>query len=471
MLDRSTGRSFCLISMRALRAFLLCSALMINLQAAADQAPVFLGGAANFSVLAGSTVTSTGATRVTGDLGVSPGTAVTGFPPGTVHGTIHAGDPAAAQAIADLTVAYEDAAARPAGPVAVAGNIGGRTLTPGVYTSTSSLAISSGDLTLDALGNGNAVFIFQMASTLTTAEGRQVILAGGAQASNIFWQVGTSATLGTNSVFKGTIMADQSVTLNTGATLDGRAMARIAGVSLQANVITRPAGGIIVGATLAGSMAQLASGGGWDTTITLANAGTSPAQVQLNFFDNDGNPLSLPLTLVQTSNDTANATSVNQTIAPGATLVIVTQGNSGVTQVGSAQLTTDGNVGGFAIFHSQFTDQECVVPFETRTASAYVLAFDNTNGAETGLALANVSNQAARVPVILRDDSGVILGTAFINLAGRGHTSFMLADSYAVVANRRGSVEFRTPAGTQISSIGIRAKKGGSLTTIPVLVK
>ncbi len=471
MFDRCDSELSSLVSHKGLRALLLGAMFVVRLTAAADQAPVFLGAAANFSVLGGSTVTSTGATQVTGDLGVSPGTAVTGFPPGTVHGTIHAGDPAAAQAIADLTVAFDDAAGRPSGPVSVAGNIGGRTLTPGVYTSTSSLEISSGDLTLDAQGNASAVFIFQMASTLTTTAGRQVILAGGAQASNIFWQVGSSATLGTNSVFKGTIMADQAVTLNTGATLDGRALARIAAVTLQANVITRPAGGIVIGATLAGSMAQIASGGGWDTTITLANAGTTAAQVQLNFFDNDGNPLSLPLTFVQTSTDTAPASSINQSIAAGATLVVVTQGHNSLTQVGSAQLTTDGNVGGFAIFHSKFTDQECVVALETRNASAYVLAFDNTSGAETGLAIANVSNQAAAVPVILRNDAGVILGTSTINLAGLGHTSFMLADNYPIVADKRGSVEFRTPAGTQISAVGIRATTAGALTTIPVLVK
>jgi hypothetical protein len=465
------ANTFCPIAVRTLRALLLCAVFTLSLMAAADQAPVFLGAAANFSVLAGSTVTSTGATQVTGDLGVSPGTAVTGFPPGNVHGTIHAGDPAAAQAIADLTTAFDDAAGRPAGPVIVAGNLGGRTLTPGVYASTSSLAISSGDLTLDALGNASAVFIFQMASTLTTTTGRQVILAGGAQAANIFWQVGSSATLGAGSVFKGTIMADQSVALDTGATLDGRALARIAGVTLQANVITKPAGGIIIGATLAGSMAQLASGGGWDTTITLANAGTSSAQVQLSFFDNVGNPLPLPLTFVQTGDTSAASSTVNRTIAAGATLVILTQGENSVTQVGWAQLTTDGNVGGFAIFHSKYTDQECVVPLETRNASAYVLAFDNTNGAETGLALANASNQAASVPVILRNDAGVIVGTATINLAGLGHTSFMLGDNFTVVAGKRGSVEFRTPAGTQISAIGIRATKASALTTIPVLVK
>jgi uncharacterized protein (TIGR03437 family) len=139
-----------------------------------------------------------------------------------------------------LTTAFNDAAGRTVGPVTVAGNLGGQTLAPGLYKSISSLAISSGNLTLDAQGDANAVFIFQMASTLTTTAGLQVILAGGAQAANIFWQVGSSATLGTNSIFKGTIMADQSITLTTGATLDGRALARIGGVSLQANAVTKP---------------------------------------------------------------------------------------------------------------------------------------------------------------------------------------------------------------------------------------
>jgi hypothetical protein len=133
-----------------------------------------------------------------------------------------------------------DAAGRTLCPVTVAGNLGGQTLTPGLYKSTSSLEITSGDLTLDAQGDGDAVFIFQMASTLTTTAGRQVVLSGSAKATNIFWQVGTSATIGSTSAFQGTIMADQAITLNTGATLTGRVLARIAAVSLDSNIIVEP---------------------------------------------------------------------------------------------------------------------------------------------------------------------------------------------------------------------------------------
>ena len=207
---------------------------------ACSQAFVALGSASGLAILAGSTVTSTGATSVTGDLGVSPGTAVTGFPPGILVGAQHTGDPTSAQALGDLTTAYNDAAGRTLCPISVAGNLGGQTLVPGLYKSTSSLEISSGDLTLDAQGDSDAVFIFQMASTLTTTTGRQVVLSGGARARNVFWQVGSSATLGTASVVKGTIMADQAITLGTGATLNGRALARIAGVSLDANAIAMP---------------------------------------------------------------------------------------------------------------------------------------------------------------------------------------------------------------------------------------
>ena len=204
------------------------------------QATVPMAGASTLAVLAGSNVTNTGSTTVTGDLGLSPGTSVGGFPPGVLNGTLHINDAIATQAKSDLTTAYNDAAGRTCTDiVTLSGNIGGLTLTPGLYKSTSSLALSSGDLTFDAKGNANAVFIIQIASTLTTTSGRKVILAGGALASNIFWQVGSSATFGTTSVFKGTVMAMQSITFDTGATLDGRALARTGAVVMADNTITK----------------------------------------------------------------------------------------------------------------------------------------------------------------------------------------------------------------------------------------
>jgi hypothetical protein len=204
------------------------------------QVPVPLASARSYAVLASSTITSTGATHLTGDLGISPGTSLTGFPPGTITGTKNVTVPGAPGAEANLTLAYDNAAGRTNCPVTIAGNIGGQTLTPGLYKSTSSLAISSGDLTLSGGGNPNGVFIFQVASAFTTTSGRQVILSNGAQAGNVFWQIGSSATLGTTSVMVGTVMAHDSVSMLTGSVLTGRAMAETGEVSLADSTITVP---------------------------------------------------------------------------------------------------------------------------------------------------------------------------------------------------------------------------------------
>ncbi len=200
---------------------------------------VSLGSSAStFAIFAGSSVTNTGATTITGDLGLSPGTSIGGFPPGILNGVQHINDDITTQAKLDITAAYNDAAGRTSTDiVTLSGNMGGLTLTPGLYKSTSSLAISSGDLTFDAKGNADAVFIIQIATTLTTTSGRQVKLRGGAVASNIFWQVGSSATFGTTSVFKGTVIAMQSITFNTGASLEGRAFARTGAVTMAGNTI------------------------------------------------------------------------------------------------------------------------------------------------------------------------------------------------------------------------------------------
>lgn len=203
-----------------------------------SQVKVEVGGASGLAVLAGSSVTNTGSTSITGDMGLSPGTSVDGFPPGEFTGTLHVNDAIANQAKIDLNTAYDNAAGRTSTDIfTLSGNIGGLTLTPGLYKSTSSLAISSGDLTFDANGNADAVFIIQIATTLTTTSGRKVILSGGAKAANIFWQVGSSATFGTTSVFKGTVMAMQSITFNTGATLDGKALAKTGSITMEGNTI------------------------------------------------------------------------------------------------------------------------------------------------------------------------------------------------------------------------------------------
>lgn len=202
---------------------------------------VALGSSSGFAVLAGAAVTSTGATVINGDLGLSPGTAVDGFPPGILNGTLRINDEISNPAKLSLTTAYNDVAGRTSTDmVALAGNIGGLTLTPGLYKSTSSLEISSGDVTFDAEGDVDAIFIIQIASTFSTTPGRKVILSGGAKASNIFWQVASSASFGTTSVMKGVIMALESITFDTGATLDGQAMARNGAVTLDGNTITKP---------------------------------------------------------------------------------------------------------------------------------------------------------------------------------------------------------------------------------------
>jgi len=201
-------------------------------------------GVCGFGILASSTVTNTGPTIITGgDLGLSPGTSVTGFPPGVLvaPAVMHVADPTAAQAQLDLTAAYNYAAGivLPA-PQVLAGDLTGLTLAEGTYKTSSSTGILTVGGILTLTGNSSSVFVFQIGSTLTTLSTTQVVLTGGVLPSNVFWQVGSSATLGTNSIFVGNIMALASITLNTGATLQGRALARNGAVTLDDNTIFDP---------------------------------------------------------------------------------------------------------------------------------------------------------------------------------------------------------------------------------------
>jgi len=228
-IDRRPGRS--------VRVAGLGLAVFVGLASSA-LAQISLGTAGSFGVLAGSTVTNTGATVVTGNLGVSPGTAVIGFPPGIVTppSTIHAADAVASQAKADLVTAYNAIVATPTLVDLSGTDLGGITLTPGVYGFTSSAQLT-GTLTLDALGNANSVFIFKIGSTLTTATNSSVLVINNGSNCNVFWQVGSSVTLGTSTVFAGNILALTSATLTTGASVSGRVLARNGAVTLDGNAV------------------------------------------------------------------------------------------------------------------------------------------------------------------------------------------------------------------------------------------
>ena len=235
------------------------------LSASAATSPVLLRTAANFAVLAGTTITSTGNTVINGDIGVSPGTAITGLPPGQVNGAIHDNSDAAATAAeADLVTAYNDAAGRTTSGT-IDSVLGGTTKTSGVYNSTSGTFGIAGTVTLDAQFDPNAVFIFKATSTLITAADSQVALVNGAQSCNVFWQVGSSATLGATSTLRGSILANTSITVGAGLTIDGRALAITGAVTMDADLITRPtcatAGSLSISAPASVDLGSASPGG------------------------------------------------------------------------------------------------------------------------------------------------------------------------------------------------------------------
>jgi hypothetical protein len=261
---------------------------------------------------------------------------------------------------------------------------------------------------------------------------------------------------------------------NTGADRSGSVT--VAGLSFT----VEEAAASITGLASAGSMAQLASAGYWTTTITLVNTGSSPAQARLSFFDDNGNPLALPLSFPSPSGGAIPlvlllASTLDRTVNPGAELVIQTTGaNSSPTLVGWAQLLSNGAVGGYAVFSQAIggANQEAEVPLENRNAGGYVVPFDNTNGSATGIALANISAQAANTAITIRDDTGAVILTDTLTLPVMGHTSFDLVSRYASsTAQRRGTLEFRTPTAGQISVLGLKFNGTGAFSTIPAIAK
>jgi hypothetical protein len=240
--------------------FSIAASLLVMFGIGDVNAQSSLGTAESFAVLAGSAVTNTGASLVTGDLGVHPGSAVTGFPPGIVTGTIHAADATAAQAKVDLVGQYNALTAAACTSNLTGQDLGNRTLTPGVYCFDTSAQLT-GTLTLNAQGDPVAQFIFKTGSTLTTASASQVLLINGGNPCRVAWRIGSSATLGTTTSFIGNLIALTSITLTTDANIIGRALARNGAVTLDSNDITfAPCGAVPPVPTLSQWMTILLAG-------------------------------------------------------------------------------------------------------------------------------------------------------------------------------------------------------------------
>lgn len=230
-----------------------------------------------------------------------------------------------------------------------------------------------------------------------------------------------------------------------------------------------------VGFTNAGSAAHLASGGTWETTITLVNTGSTAAQARLNFFDDMGNPLTLPLTFPQSPIGPLLASTIDRTLGASAEIVIKSAASGTAPIVGWAQLlTSSGNVSGVIVLRQSTgaSDQQAGVPFETRNVTAYLLPFDNTGSFVTAVALANTSLLPSTIGITIRDDSGAVLLSNTISLVGQGHTAFLLPTSYGVAAGTRGTVEFNAPTGGQISVLSLQYNNAtGAFSNNPILTK
>ena len=289
-----------------------------------------LGTEQAFAVLGGSTVTNTGPSVITGNLGVSPGTAITGFPPGILTGVTHAADAEALEAQTDTTTLYLDLASQPCTSDLTGQELGGMTLVPGVYCSTSELGLT-GELTLDAGGVAGAVWVFKAGSTLITASGSSVLLTNGANPCNVFWQVTSSAAIGTTTDFVGNIVALTSIALQTNANLSGRALARNGAVTLDSNIITVPVcnvPGTSIPPTLGKTFSPgtINAGGVSTLTITFTNANGTPANLTGPLID------ILPSGLVVVPGSVS--TTCIETPAPLSGWFIVDTGKVGLTAEG-----------------------------------------------------------------------------------------------------------------------------------------
>ncbi len=423
------------MSGRIIRVFLTAA----TFHSASAQTAPSLGTAQSFAVLGASTVTNTGPSVITGDLGVSPGTAVTGFPPGTVvGGSIHAADAVALQAQADNTTAYNDLAGEACNTTyGVPTDIGGLTLDSGVYCFSSSAGLT-GTVTLDGQGNPNSVFVFKIASTLITASSSRVLLINGASACNVFWQVGSSATLGTSTNFVGNILALTSITLNTNAILSGRALAQNGAVTLDSNIVTvSTCGGItVVPPTLnkAFSPANIAAGGVSTLTITLSNT--------------DGNAATLTAPLIDSLPTGVTISSQGSTTCGGT--LAATTGSSTVTLTGGS-IPADGS---------------CTVTVNVTAPNAGTFinslaagALETSNGANAAPAVATLTaNAPGNAPPTVNKS----FSPAIVLAGGVSTLTLTLNNPAAVVADLTTPFTDTLPSGLDVSG-NASTTCGGSL--------
>jgi len=419
----------------------LAFSTLFFLSAAATQAAVAppLASTQNLAILAAAGVSNTGPSLVIGDLGIWPNGAgsVTGFMfslppgPGQVLGTTHLGDGVAATAQGDLTVAYNNLAGQ-ACDTLITADLGGMTLQPGVYCSGSSLGLT-GTVTLDGLGDPNAVWVFQMPSTLTTASNSAVKVINGGQSGNVFWQVGSSATLGTNTAFAGNILAQASISLNTGASLNGKALARTGAITLDSNAITNSVA-VPVGPTTpptlskAFSPASINASGVAVLTVTLSNANAAVATLTAPLTDN----LPSGLVVAATPNETTTCT--------GAGALVAVAGSSSVTLPAGRSIPSNGS---------------CVLTVNVTAAA--VGAYLNTLSSNA-LVTSNGNNVAPAVATltIVSPVSPPTLAKAFtpvsINAGGVSTLSVTLSNPNAAIATLTTSLIDNLPSGLVIAA-------------------
>ena len=473
---------------RSLFARLAVAALLAGapFHAALSQVAPTLGTAQSFAVLGGSTVTNTGPTIVTGDLGVSPGMAITGFPPGLVIGAIHAADAVAAQAQSDTTTAYNALASQTCDTTfGVPTDLGGMTLVPGVYCFASSAGLT-GALTLNAQGDPNAVWVFKIASTLITASNSSVLVTNGGQQCNVFWQVGSSATLGTGTTFVGSILALTSITLDTNADVSGRTLARNGAVTLDTNDVTISACAVTpvtpIPPTIgkAFSPATIAAGGGSTLTVTLSNPNTTVATLTTPFTDTLPTGVVVSGSPTTTCGGTVTAGTSTVTLGVGGTIqvngsctvtvpVTAASGGSYINSLAAGSLqTSNGNNAAPAV--ATLT----VIPAEGNTAPNVGKAFcpatiDAGGGSTLTITLSNTNATIATLtaPFTDRLPSGVVVSGSPTTTCGgtvtAGTSSVTLAAGGTIPVN--GSCTVTVPVTAASGGSYINSLAAGSLLT------